>query len=573
MILKSLTLQNFKAIGEEPVRIDFKPITLLFGPNSGGKSTVIQALHYLREIFETKNVNPDRTLIGGKAIDLGGFEKIVHRQDLKRAVRLRVDIDFKSAGLDHFLASPKQPLGDAISEAGHADHAEDGWIQIEIRWSESLGQPFISEYEVGFQNRKLATISDSGDGTQVQISFFNYNDPMFRTVYSMGQPSENEANPVRANLERMIRKEYLPSDSEASIGLWWLDTAVPNFDEPLRLDENVWLDDSESGVEKCGYWGVDIERELSLCGSIREELEASHSPLAEFFEYFSSGDVERDAVTSMLSTLIVGPGTLVRDQLRRMSYLGPIREIPNRDFKVPLSPDPTRFATGLGAWDLLYESDDSFLCEVNKWLASPERLHTGYEIEMKAYREVSAVGLLEEDFQNGLPVDSQELIRDQWEKLPIKKQLLLRELHSGLEVQPQDIGVGISQLIPVVVAALQFESGILAIEQPELHIHPAQQVALGDLFISLFAKSPFGLYLLETHSEHLMLRILRRIRETAEGKVPQGNPELKPDDISVIYIDRGPHGLTAKQLRVDETGEFIDPWPRGFFDERFRELY
>jgi len=66
MILTSLTLENFKAVGD-PVKIDFKPITLLFGPNSAGKSTIIQALHYAHEIFERNNTNPDKTLMGGQS--------------------------------------------------------------------------------------------------------------------------------------------------------------------------------------------------------------------------------------------------------------------------------------------------------------------------------------------------------------------------------------------------------------------------------------------------------------------------------------------------------------------------
>ncbi|MBF0154724.1 MAG: AAA family ATPase [Magnetococcales bacterium] len=54
MILKALTLENFNGI-REPVRIEFAPVTLLFGPNNAGKSTVVQALHYAREIFERGN--------------------------------------------------------------------------------------------------------------------------------------------------------------------------------------------------------------------------------------------------------------------------------------------------------------------------------------------------------------------------------------------------------------------------------------------------------------------------------------------------------------------------------------
>lgn len=59
MIITALTIENFKGI-REPVRIEFKPITLLFGANSAGKSTIIQAIHYLREILERKNFDPER---------------------------------------------------------------------------------------------------------------------------------------------------------------------------------------------------------------------------------------------------------------------------------------------------------------------------------------------------------------------------------------------------------------------------------------------------------------------------------------------------------------------------------
>ncbi len=56
MILKALTLENFKDI-REPVRIEFAPVTLLFGANNASKSTVVQALHCAREIFERGNAD------------------------------------------------------------------------------------------------------------------------------------------------------------------------------------------------------------------------------------------------------------------------------------------------------------------------------------------------------------------------------------------------------------------------------------------------------------------------------------------------------------------------------------
>ncbi|HZT31432.1 MAG TPA: AAA family ATPase [Bryobacteraceae bacterium] len=91
MRLKAITLENFKGVGFQQ-RIDFKPITLLFGPNSAGKSTVLQDLHYLREILQRRNINPDVTITGGLT-DLGGFQAVVHNHDLRQPVRIKVEID------------------------------------------------------------------------------------------------------------------------------------------------------------------------------------------------------------------------------------------------------------------------------------------------------------------------------------------------------------------------------------------------------------------------------------------------------------------------------------------------
>src|SRR5207245_996145 len=104
------------------------------------------------------------------------------------------------------------------------------------------------------------------------------------------------------------------------------------------------------------------------------------------------------------------------------------------------------------------------------------------------------------------------------------------------------------------------------------------------LFIRQVTSSPGRQFLLETHSEHLLLRLLRRIRETTEGELPQGHPGLKPEQISVVYVEPGdeqdrlegdqrPPAVRLRHLRIDETGECLDRWPRGFFEERAEELF
>ncbi|TVR64252.1 MAG: hypothetical protein EA420_05555 [Candidatus Competibacteraceae bacterium] len=126
-MITAFTVKNFKAIGEEPVRIEFKPITLLFGPNSAGKSSIIHALHYAHEIFISHNLNPQRSAIDDHSfIDLGGFERFVHDKDLSRIIFIRLDFDhhildipeslfIRRLGSSRVLVEPLKPGGDSKS--------------------------------------------------------------------------------------------------------------------------------------------------------------------------------------------------------------------------------------------------------------------------------------------------------------------------------------------------------------------------------------------------------------------------------------------------------------------------
>ena len=69
MRLTRIEIENFKGIGKRQI-IDLRPITLLFGPNSAGKSTILQALHYVREILERQNPDPDQIVVGQYAEEM-----------------------------------------------------------------------------------------------------------------------------------------------------------------------------------------------------------------------------------------------------------------------------------------------------------------------------------------------------------------------------------------------------------------------------------------------------------------------------------------------------------------------
>ena len=185
MGITAITIENFKGI-REPVRVELKPITLLFGPNSAGKSTIVQALHYASEVFEKQNLNPDRTLTGGDSVDLGGFRNFVHKHDTSRPIRLGFDFRFTS-DTAHSFPSIANSLRPESAESEHFlnfywDLSEDvlePWLEVTIRWSPFLNRPIICSYKTGFGEKLFAEIIASEDGKRRSLSYLDLKNVLF----------------------------------------------------------------------------------------------------------------------------------------------------------------------------------------------------------------------------------------------------------------------------------------------------------------------------------------------------------------------------------------------------------
>ena len=121
-------------------------------------------------------------------------------------------------------------------------------------------------------------------------------------------------------------------------------------------------------------------------------------------------------------------------------------------------------------------------------------------------------------------------------------------------------------VLPVLAALAS--SRMTFIQQPELHLHPALQAELADALISEAGEARQDI--VETHSEHLLLRLLRRVRQGQSHALPA----LDSNDLVVLYVNPGMDGTSkVSQLRISPDGDFIDRWPRGFFEERWKDLF
>lgn len=121
--------------------------------------------------------------------------------------------------------------------------------------------------------------------------------------------------------------------------------------------------------------------------------------------------------------------------------------------------------------------------------------------------------------------------------------------------------MGVSQVLPVIVAALFAQPGhIVLIEEPESHLHPSAEAVLADLFVQVAQEGKVQ-FIVETHSEHLLMRLQRRIAEDA----------IAPKDIAIYFSKRTNSTAAIESLRLTQGGD-IENWPENFFGDEMAEL-
>lgn len=537
MPITQITIENFKGIADK-VEIPIRPITLLFGANSAGKSTILQALLYLNELLEGRNADADRLAPSGASLDLGGFREFVHNRDLSRKVRIGVTLRLDDDGLPESRQTFNPSVPEHNLTSPEADHVREATVTVEVAWSTHHRKPFVTSYEVALDGIPFAAIH-AQPGFEAHLDFINPEHPLFRQDPNGGQTDD------MTDLFGVLLTVY--------------------------LDHN--------GADKDADCGSDMRE--------RQRLAVGRSVIPDFVLGLPSawtyqtqdeqGQWGAAWLIALLSRTVVGAGKLLREELRGIRYIGPIRRIPERNFHFMRTPGEDRWADGSGAWDLI--ASDSV---DTKWFkpSAIAALGLGLQITKHSYFEVPAYSslgvLLNEICESRNDADVDQYASGLIDKPAIKHFRKRTRLHliaesNGSELQPCEVGVGVSQALPVAIGAMAPGYRVLAVEQPELHIHPAIQCNLGDLLAKQVIQDEGRTMLLETHSEHLILRMLRRIRENSEGEPPEDAPALTAAHLSVLWVEQDRGVVSIKPIPVNEQGDFDEEWPKGFFEERFNE--
>lgn len=583
--IKLLHLENFKSFGERAI-IPMAPITLILGENSAGKSSILQALHLLRQTQEKGNIHDLLTpFVENGIVDLGSIPELLFDHDVNRKLKVRVDVGFLSDPVGAWVASQihesRRRFPHTIEETRgvefHFEYSGDART-VSLRciemFSSKIGllarfQRFkdISDPEI-LDEYKLLDFNLSFTGYDRDVAYFNKNISMsevsfLHNTFITDSPEywRDSFNFVKSEQQRILQSlktklDQLTENQEVgsrdqqgmghigSVRRVSLGYPEDDFDDGFARREELARELLMNGLNKAlEFYSNDFSLDDFIFRMQTEQRRDTLAMLGMLELKFSGGfpgrfeerSIEKNIPTSesilKIADQIVELNECFKSELDKILPLGPHREPPSRWYALTEKKPQDVGLSGGSLPDLLFQNP-KLVDTTNDWL---KRLGIDYQLQIvkldARYRDLYEIRFVDERRKD------------------------------SIDVSLKDLGFGISQILPVVVQSLAGYKKILTIQQPELHIHPRLQANLGDLFAESIDNRQ-NQFIIETHSEHLVLRLQRLIRT---GKI-------KADDVSILYVSRDSSGSSVQRLRLDDCGEFIDDWPGGFFPERLEEL-
>jgi predicted ATPase len=441
-----MRIQNFKA-WRDTGKIRLAPITVFFGANSAGKTSLLQFLLMLKQTAES----PDR-------------RRVLHLGDSYSLVDLG---NFKDIAFRH---TTDKPLSFALSwnlskERSYHDPTDKN---VDIAWSELAFEAGISV--------------DSKGSPRLD-----------RFSYKLIDPEEHSSITVELKQSSQASTKYsMRSESYSltrTVGRGW------DLRAPVR------------------FYGFPDEATI----------------------YYQNAGFVSDLTLEF------------ERQLQQVYYLGPLRQDPRRTYSWSGEVPQHVGTKGERSVEAILASKDRRIV--------PKYRARGLTFSQMISKWLDRLGLLSQ-------FDAREIAKDRKEY-----EVSVQTQGSDTSVLLPDVGFGVSQVLPVVVECFYAPANsTVVIEQPELHLHPRVQSELADLFIEAIRArendEDRGMqFIIESHSEHFLRRLQRRVAEGVIG----------PKDVALYYCEPGEDGAQIRELPVDLFGE-IDSWPDDFFGDEFLDI-
>lgn len=493
MTVEAIRLQNFMAF-EDTGWLDLRPITLLFGRNSSGKSALIRAMLLLRQSLNTPRPGEPFLFTDPYGVDIGGFKEMVHRGEVDRHIWFH----FRCTSADIRAAL------DDLREQGLIEQAPSAALEIVL----------------GYVARREA--QDKIDPARIELADLRIH---------LGEDDQRGQG-------LLFQAGLLDAEDVGRFGgeLWYVEGSLPERTKP-------------------GKWkGFGCMLDRGFLG-----LKFTAPRAGEFDEYMN---------VQLLFELLTDE---IEGFLRNIIHLGPIRPEPQRRYSFNRATeyewrarDWTAFLDFIGG-KLGQEETD----QINAWL---QRLQLAAKADARLASEIGA--------------------------LVAEREIAITESAESFPLPLSAMGFGTAQVVPVIVQCVTAKPGSLVIvEQPELHLHPEAQVYLADFFVACIDprrddrdghnhKPPSLPYrhLVETHSEHFLLRLQRRIAETRLWALQREVEDISPtrhqqhegfnidhSALQLAFVTRKDGNSQIECIGLDQRGQLVNPSET--FQDFFKQDY
>ena len=505
-MIKSLRLNNYKAFKD--VTIPIKPLTILLGANSVGKSSITQMLMLLHQTAEERMGAYSSALkIYGNYVNLGAFENLFRDRDLSKT--LQIKIQFSDEYTSELIRNCKMEFINKFRDAAiFLPTLEIGIAKTEDLDEREKFHQYILEFK---ENIEKIRINDDN-----LYSFLRQR---------LALPFDNED---KNNIDNILRCYDLTDKvSNSDCTDYWLTYSLSIVDSKLKINKfsveignNITLLEIENKTES----NVKVSSFITLTKQDTDYIRSKtvfnntiFDLLREVNEFETQTPVAGFLVDIVYRFITEIQNSLFEDNL---NYVSPLRAHPKRYYML----DKAKMTISLDTLDgdaiaEVLKENSTVKKNVNEWFKK-----FGFRIDVKPFKEIIHHMYVT---QNDLPLDI------------------------------TDVGFGISQVLPIIIQGFLSQKGSLTIvEQPEIHLHPKMQADLGDLLIDI-VNSDNKKLIIETHSEYILRRIRRRI---SEGKIDKNDvaiclfhPKMKNSDAWV------------ELLEIGEKGAF--KWPEEYYND------
>lgn len=512
-MIKKLQLEYFKGF-EDTQQLDLKPLTILSGVNSCGKSTIIQSILMLKQTFERQSLYRT-TLLNGQYVHLGSFEDVIHNKESNNIVKIKFEVNpFKNVRKPPNGMDPRTYLRPSLRDINFGDRRiqRDGNRERILEIEFGLKLPEKSKKSPIVENYTIKAKTKFEDSTEFDEGLI-------------------------IKFKRKEKDNYI---------IQWKNTILPPFYgyKKIPIPSNI----KEYFCPVCKHKHYSYSENGKKHYSKYYAFEGSFERKVSFFNMIPEIILNSEKDENEPSIHILRPIRLIREILQNIfeniNYIGPLREEPSRRYIY----EEEYFDIGNrgenAPFILAIEGDKKihpyyfFNSTLEKWeKVVGDSLKAGV-IKWLNYMEIS----------NTYDLKSQEEILRLY--LPTKSD-------KEVNVTLADVGFGVSQILPILVEGLRIKPNqMLILEQPEIHLHPKLQMQLADFFISMILSG--RKILIETHSDHIINRIVRRIIENKENKIISKT--------NILFFEVGDKGSVPIKVKIDSDLGIVN-WPKGFFDQ------